>query len=177
VNTKTNAPAQKNGHRQAVKELAEKLSQQIDNLSEPFVVENSIPQTNTLHSLIIWDRWSRLDSGERSKLILDAYGLSNRAAGKNITVAMGLTQREALELGFLRYSVISNHRKSDRVPLSSIKRAYEDVGGVVETIGSSSVHRFPTREAAETAYRRLVEKVPGPYWMIVHEVGTTGESS
>jgi hypothetical protein len=174
MNTKTTAPMQRNGHRQAVDYLANKLSQPIDNLSEPFVVENSISQTNTLHSLVIWDRWSKMNSAERSKLILDAYRQSNRAPGKSITVAMGLTQREALELGFLRYSVISTHRKGDPVSLSEIKRAYENAGGIIETVGSSTVHRYPTQEAAETAYRELTKKVPGPYWALVLARGTTG---
>lgn len=52
------------------------------------------------HLLVIWDDWHTFSQQERSSLIMDAY---QKAYGENeareVSVAMGLTQDEAAQLG------------------------------------------------------------------------------
>jgi hypothetical protein len=156
-------------------ELAAWLRGPLDDLTEPFLIENQVPQTHSIHAVVIWDAWKRLERSERSELITKAYELSGRSEGKTVTLAMGVTQREALDLGFLSYAIVSTRRENDKVSAAEIERAYAKAGGIVDKIGGSTIHRYPTREAAENAYRRLSTAIPGPYWAIVHEVGTVGD--
>lgn len=52
------------------------------------------------HLLVIWDVWRSLSQQERSALIMDAYQASyGQASALNVSVAMGLTQDEAAQLG------------------------------------------------------------------------------
>jgi hypothetical protein len=161
-------------HRVLVDELAGHLAPPVENVDEPFIVETRVDETRSLHALVIWDRWKALTRAERSKVIVSAYSKSGRAGGRAVTAAMGLTQREALQLGFLPYSISILHRANDRVRLQELERVYGTAGGVVEKVGGTTVRRFPTQQAAENAYRKLSSAIPGPYWALVHELGTTG---
>lgn len=157
------------------RQLADRLRQPADNLSEPFVVESPVAGSKAMHVLVIWDRWKGLDRPARSRVILEAYSTSGRTRGRSITVAMGLTQHEALRTGLLHYSLILTHRDGNPVSLRQLQEVYEVAGGVVETVGSSTVRRFPTRRAAEDAHRLVSKECPGSYWMVLHEIGTAGE--
>ena len=53
------------------------------------------------HLLVIWDAWRTLSQQERSLLIMDAYrDAMGSEAALTVSVAMGLTQDEAVRLGF-----------------------------------------------------------------------------
>lgn len=52
------------------------------------------------HLLVIWDDWHTLSQQERSSLIMDAYqGAYGESEAREVSVAMGLTQDEATQLG------------------------------------------------------------------------------
>lgn len=136
----------------------------------PFIVENRVPQTHTRHVVVIWDAWADLDPAERSRLIMDAYTNAGVLSSDTVSVAMGITEQEALHLGYLNYSVVAHHKKTDPVTLSQLRKALEQVGGVHVRRGTHFEVRFPTRELAEQAYRQLQEAMPGPWWGIAHEM-------
>jgi hypothetical protein len=140
---------------------------------EPFVVEDQIAQTKSLHVIVIWDEWKDLSQTDRSEIIMDAYAKAKRLATANITVAMGLTSEEALRAGFLTYGIVAMRRHGDKASLAELTRAMVNVGGVVLKIGDSTQLRFPTREQAEDAYRKLSQNLPGPYWAIVQDHPTS----
>ena len=55
---------------------------------------------NRTHLLVIWDAWGILSQQERSHLVMEAYEAANgRTAALDVSVAMGLTQDEAAQLG------------------------------------------------------------------------------
>jgi hypothetical protein len=148
--------------------LAQRVAAQ-PTLEEPFVLQNRIAQTRTRHVVVIWDAWSDMDRDERAGIILDAYQNAGVLNGDAITVAMGLTQQEAMQLGYLPYGIITLRKNSDPVSLTRLKQAMERVGGVQVRTGSLLQVRFPTQDLAQEAYRQLAERVPGPYWAILHE--------
>jgi hypothetical protein len=136
---------------------------------EPMIVENRIAQTKSAHVTVVWDRWDDIPPEGRSKVILDAYARAGRLADLTITAAMGLTGEQALRIGFLPYSIIPTRRARDKASPQELESAMAAVGGLELKIGSSTQLRFPTLEKAEDAYRELSQKIPGPYWAIVHE--------
>ena len=142
-------------------------------LNEPFILQDRIPQSKTRHAVVIWDRWDGMDRVERSKIILDAYKKSGILHNDSITVAMGLTQQEALQMGFLPYSIVTARRESEPVKLENMRTAMEKAGGVQVRTGALLQLRFPTLELAQEAYTLLAKKIPGPYWLIQQETGST----
>ena len=53
------------------------------------------------HLLVIWDAWRTSSQQERSLIIMDAYREAmGHEAALAVSVAMGLTQDEAVRLGF-----------------------------------------------------------------------------
>ncbi len=55
---------------------------------------------NRTHLLVIWDAWRNLSQQERSQLVMDAYTSAHgETAVLDVSVAMGLTQDEATQLG------------------------------------------------------------------------------
>jgi hypothetical protein len=165
--------ASKSHTAQRAKALIEALAAALQRLAvlpgDPLVVESRIAQTKSLHVVVIWDAWIDLSPAERSKNIIDAYAKAKRVRGATITVAMGLTSEEALRMGFLPYSIITTRRQGDKASLDELAKAMVGAGGIVVKVGSSMQLRFPTLEQTEDAYRHLSQKVPGPYWAIVHE--------
>lgn len=153
-------------------ELAARLKGPLT-LEEPFVHEDRIRQTRSRHVLIVWDAWRQLHRTDRAAIIVDAYATANVLRGDTVRVALGLTQQEALDMGFLPYYIATMRRKSDPVGLADLRGAMRKVGGVRVIKGSMEQLRFLSQQHAEEAYRQLVREVPGPYWQIVHEVSTT----
>lgn len=133
----------------------------------PIILEGRLPETRSVHLVVIWDGWRDVDAPGRSRLILDAATSAKRLAGSNVTVALGLDPLEALRLGYLPFAIRSMRRRGDRVPVTRLAAALKEVGGIAS--GSGLERRFATREQAEAAYRRLCEIAPGPYWLLVRE--------
>lgn len=157
----------------ALQTLADQLADRLKGpvgLDEPYVIQDRIPQTRSRHVVVIWDSWDMLDRTQRSHIIADAF--RDAGVGDAIRVAVGLTQQEALSMGYLPYQVVANWRKADGAQiLQDLKRAIEETPGVHVRTGSSVQLRYPTLEHAQEAYRHLSEAVPGPYWAIVKEDG------
>lgn len=139
-------------------------------LEEPFILQDRIPQTRSRHVLVIWDAWRQLEPAARSAIIMDALSEAGMLKGDSVRVAVGLTQEEALDLGYLPFKIVSTVHKSDPVRFDDVRAAFESVGGIHVRTGASHQVRFPSQEHAEEAYRRLASKIPGPYWAIVQEV-------
>ncbi|HTW94851.1 MAG TPA: hypothetical protein VMD30_08670 [Tepidisphaeraceae bacterium] len=152
-----------------IDELAGALQRPKPPQGEPLIVENQIAQTKSMHVVVIWDAWKDMSPTERSKVILDAFAKARRARDTTITVAMGLTNEEALRMSFLPYSIVTTRRQRDDVSLDELAKAMSGVGGIIVKVGTSVELRFATLEQAEDAYRLLSQKVPGPYWAIVQE--------
>jgi hypothetical protein len=157
-------------HQLLVKTLAGHLAHPPEPRFEPFVIESQVAQSKSLHVLVIWDKWDDVDRADRSRIVIDAYSVAKRLRGQTITMAMGLTQREALRMGFLRYKLLMALKKSDPVTAKDLALAYEAAGGVLEIVGMSAIRSFPTRESAEDGYRAAAAVAPGPYWIIEREV-------
>jgi len=139
-------------------------------LNEPFIIQDRVPQTRSRHAVVIWDAWSELDRAERGRIIADAF--EDAGVNDTVRVALGLTQQEALGMGYLPFQIVSNWRSADGAQVfRAIKKAIHDVRGVHVRTGSSVQLRYPTIEYAQEAYRDLSAAVPGPYWAIVKEEG------
>jgi hypothetical protein len=67
---------------------------------QPVIIEEGGGPHQPLHVYVVWDEWGELNQLERSTIIVDAF---ERRYGKtkalNLTVAMGLTPREADRMG------------------------------------------------------------------------------
>jgi hypothetical protein len=139
-------------------------------LDEPYIIQDRVPQTRSRHAIVIWDAWSDLDRAERGRIIAEAF--EDAGVHDAIRVALGLTQQEALNMGYLPIQIVSNWKNADgaRV-LRAIKKAMHDARGVHVRTGSSVQLRYPTLEHAREAYRDLGAAIPGPYWAIVKEEG------
>ncbi len=83
--------------------LQQRLTQEFAHPSEdyaPPLINIERPGERT-HLLVIWDDWDSLSQQDRSVLIMDSYrAAEGDDAANRVSVAMGLTQREAERLGF-----------------------------------------------------------------------------
>ncbi len=138
-------------------------------MEEPYVLQNRVAPTHSLHAIVIWDAWKSFSKEKRSDVIRQSYEEAGLLNGDTLRVAFGLTQQEALEMGYLPYKVEALIRKSDPVDINKVRDALESVGGIHVNKEQSHEVRFPSQEYAEVAHRELAEKIPGPYWAIVKE--------
>lgn len=66
---------------------------------QPNIIEQPGP-SGALHLYVIWDKWAGIPQIERSEVILGAYkDVRGVEAAATVTVAAGLTKKEAKELG------------------------------------------------------------------------------
>lgn len=150
-----------------VNQLADRIRNRTS-LEEPYMVEDRVQQTGSRHVAVIWDAWADLDRPARGRIIADAY--HDAGIQDTITVALGITQQEALELGYLPYQIAANWKASDGQGIRvRLRRALETAPGVHVKTGSSQQLRYPTLGHAQEAYRHLSQQVPGPYWAIIKE--------
>jgi hypothetical protein len=138
--------------------------------TEPYIIQDRVPQTHSRHVVVIWDAWDEMDRTARSQIIADAF----RQTGirDNLTVALGLTQQEAMSMGYLPYQIIANWKKGDgERAFKALRKAVREAPGVHVRTGASEQLRYPSLEHAQDAYRHLSAVVQGPYWAIVKENG------
>lgn len=132
------------------------------------VFEQAIPQTNTSHVVVVWNKWSNIPSQERGAVILDAYKQADPETHTKITIALGVTLEEALDLDLLPYQVMTMRKESDSVTYEQLEAAMLQEGAARTPFG---VHMyFPTQHHAEEAVRRLNARCPGPFWAITQTV-------
>ena len=60
-------------------------------------------------------------------------------------------------------------RPADRVSAAALKQAMNTAGDVRIHVGGDMQLRFATRSQASEAYRRLVERINKPIWMLSEE--------
>ena len=66
---------------------------------EPDIVIEK-PYPSMVHLYVIWKKWKDLEQTARSRIILDAYTeAKGDVEADKVTVAMGLTRKEAADLG------------------------------------------------------------------------------
>lgn len=95
-------------HHELVAELARHLDPApgVELPPQPEIYEEDISGTRPLLQVtVIWGAWENFSESERIRIILEAY---ERARGRDamlrVSVAVGLTTREAKELGFAPHS-------------------------------------------------------------------------
>jgi hypothetical protein len=87
-------------HQMLLQRLLEEWTHPNPAAQQPIILEESTGANQPMHVYVIWDEWTPLGSIERSEVVMDAYEQRyGRAAGANVTVAMGLTPVEADRLG------------------------------------------------------------------------------
>lgn len=66
----------------------------------PEIIEEEFRGSPFRHVTVVWDRWESLSRETRGRIILDAYEKCfGEGAGKNISLALGLTRSDAEHLG------------------------------------------------------------------------------
>jgi methylmalonyl-CoA mutase cobalamin-binding subunit len=94
-------------------------------LDEPYIIQDRIAQTRSRHVVVIWDAWDEMDRADRGRVIADAF--QDAGVKDVIRVGMGVTQQEALNMGYLRYQVVANLKKTDGPEIyQAVKRAHQD---------------------------------------------------
>jgi len=131
---------------------------------QPLIFEQPIPGTDTIHVLVLWERWARVPPQERGQIILEAFEQSQPALFHRITVALGLTLSEALSLGLLPYRVVPVRKSTDSVTAEQLRDALVKEGALQTPYGL--MLSFPTRKLAEDAIGRLSAHIAGPYWAV-----------
>jgi hypothetical protein len=131
----------------------------------PFVFSQRIGSTDAINTTIVTQVWHNLSHQERSDVIVEAH---RRLGEEKVPIALGLTFEEATASGLLPYSIIPLVKDADPVSRDEIRSAMLSEGAVETRDGLSL--RFADADAARNVYRRLSEKVPGPYWQICHEI-------
>jgi hypothetical protein len=71
-----------------------------DDPKAPIIIEEDGRGVQPTHLYVIWDDWADLTLQERSEIIMDAYEeVRGRDASLSVSVAMGVTGREAKRMG------------------------------------------------------------------------------
>ena len=66
---------------------------------EPLILEEGGVRAEPRHIYVVWEKWDDMPQVERSEIIFDAYTeVEGDEKAMEVTVAMGLTRREATEL-------------------------------------------------------------------------------
>jgi hypothetical protein len=67
---------------------------------EPVIIEENAQFYQDLkHLYVVWSEWEGLNQRERSRIIMGAYEQIHASGAASVTVAMGLTPKEAARLG------------------------------------------------------------------------------
>lgn len=135
---------------------------------QPILLEDRIGRSDSLTVTVIWDGWDKLEPGDRSDLILEAYQALDPATADRIAVVQGLTMREAISRGVLPFRIETTCKLGDPASSDQLRQALLDEGAIESPNGLEL--RFRTQDEAKRAYVRLLERIPGPHWVIVHEV-------
>jgi hypothetical protein len=152
-----------------IKVLAKELTVESSTPRQPFIFEQEIPETDTFHVIVFWERWTDVPPEERSSIILDAYEQADPATAPNVTIAMGVTMDEAIRMNLLPFRVESAIRNANSgVNVGKLKKTMLEQGAVERSGGLEL--RFPTRQLAEEALERLCNKAPEGNWTIAETV-------
>lgn len=131
----------------------------------PIIFEIPLEQSDKIDVIVVWNAFDGIRAEDSTALILDAY--NDRK--DRISLAMGVTYREAIAQHLLPYTVVPMMRRGQVDP-AALNKAMLDEGGVALLNGRVEL-RFPTMAMAEEAQQRLAERLPGGYWSILETVG------
>ena len=143
-------------------------------LGQPIILEDCTPQTDSMRVHVVWDRWTECPRELRQQLIMDAY---KEALGEKlphpITLAMGLTVPEAVEIGLLPFRIAPAQRRSDSAADAEYHQTMLKAGA--STLFEKEVPqlRFASLENAEVALASLEAELPGSKWLVIQEVPET----
>jgi hypothetical protein len=154
-------------------ELREQILQELSGGSvpqPPIIYEIPLQPSDTLHVIVVWDKWADVPAQDRADLIMQAYqefdSLHPEVNPKapSITLVMGTTWQEADRLGVLPYVIEPNYRRGeadDRQVLQAMLKQ-----GGVETPSGKVILRFATESAADIALRSLKRELPDARWSL-----------
>jgi hypothetical protein len=159
-------------HDAFVKKLVQEFAATSTNV-QPLILEERIRATGSRHVRVIWDRWKEIADEERGAIILDAYTQAegSDAAGE-VTIADGVTPREALALGLLPYKVVPVRKKNDPLKPEAYQAALSEEAGQTLLGAKGRELRYARLEDAEEALRRLQAALPRSSWAVVQEIAT-----
>ena len=155
--------------------LEAELKQDPSATGEPQIYEEEITQTQTLHVLVIWDRWQGVPAAARSSIIFDAYERVDPARMLRLKFAFGFTFEEAITGGYLPYKIQDTIRPTDPVDRQAVRA--EMIGLGARETASGLELRFPYRSLADQALGTLESKfgIGKGYFSLVQEVGSVGK--
>ncbi|HVS71908.1 MAG TPA: hypothetical protein VHQ47_11690 [Phycisphaerae bacterium] len=82
-----------------LRELVAEWKNPSDDTSNPVILQEGGGK-RPVHVYVVWEEWAGLDQLERSEIILEAFEeVKGKKAALEVTVAMGLTAREAERMG------------------------------------------------------------------------------
>lgn len=171
-NTLTNQTDDEN---QLVQELYDEMVRAVNTsqpITQPFIIEQKISPTNYLHVTVVWEKWRLISAGRRGAVIMKAYEKAAPDRVNDITIAMGVTTEEAIDLGLLPFEVVPTIRKSDDFTEEQQKMLMKDEGAIATPSGLSL--RFPSRNLADTVCERLWDKSSRNYWAVVQMTSPQG---
>ncbi|MCB9865070.1 MAG: hypothetical protein H6816_00310 [Phycisphaerales bacterium] len=149
-------------------ELAAELKNSVDAdkpLRQPIILENEIPQTSSFHVAVIWERWRQIPASHRSGVIVQAYAQVAPQRADRVTIALGATAEEAVDIGLLPFAIVSTIKNGDPVEPQRLTQLMRDEGAVESSTGL--LLGFPSRDAALAAYERLAHQSKREYWAVV----------
>lgn len=153
--------------------LKERLVRELSGQSTPggpLVFEVPLEQSDRFDVIVVWNEFAGARVEDRDRVILEAYG----DVGRQPSMAMGVTEREADDQTLLPYLVFSRtevraaegeNDSVDPADLHAWHDAMVEEGGIVRDDGTVAL-RFPTRAMAEDAQARLAAKFPVARWSI-----------
>jgi hypothetical protein len=145
----------------------------------PVIFEVPIRDTDTFHVIVVWEEWAGVSPEDRSSIILEAYANRDEARvdddpmSPRITLVIGATAEEAIELDLLPYSLTPDvHRK--HAAYDEIKQAMLQEGAIRLPTGHVEL-RFPTLQMAKEARDQLssqqFSQIEEVRWQIGETVG------
>jgi hypothetical protein len=149
-------------------ELTDRLAREIHQRTDdgPLIFEQEIADTATFHVIVVWQRWVDVPEELRNSIFLEAYTRSDPDFASKITIAVGVTMEEAIDMNLLPFQIITLRKEGDPVTIEQVRDAMQHEGGTYAAGGWQL--RFPTRELAEEALARLRQILAGDWWRIEH---------
>lgn len=158
-------------HDKLTKRLAQELKSPGNDL-QPLILEEEISSTGSRHVHVIWDQWKGIPDEARSRVIVEAY---QRAEGdpfaEQITIAAGVTAREASALGLLPWKVIPFRKRPEpKPPMAEVRKTVAAEARNTLLGPAAGDLRYARAEDAEEARQRLEKALPGSKWIVEKEV-------
>jgi hypothetical protein len=164
IDTESRSPR----HDRFMRRLVEELTSPGTGL-QPMILEERVRGTGSRHIHVIWDDWKGLSDEQRAEIVIDAYTQAEgEEAVSDITIAEGLTTEEALVLGLLPYVV--EPLAKEAMTRTDHRRVFAEEAGRTLLGGNASQLRYPRREDANAAVKRLKKALPRSSWEVIHEV-------